>query len=254
MESATETTSIDTLFDDLDRASPVPLYFQVSKRLESAIRSGHLAAGAKLENEVSLGERLGISRPTIRRAIQELVDKGLLVRRRGVGTQVVQGPVTRQVEFTSLFDDLRTSHQNPSTRVLTFERVEAPSAFAEHLGVRQGSLVHHIRRVRLASEVPVAILENYLPITAIDLNREALTTSGLYAQLQAKGVTMRVAKQRIGARLATPEETELLSVDVGSPVLTMQRTAYDSAGAAVEYGTHCYRTDYYSFETTLVNR
>src|SRR5690625_3672912 len=76
------------LFKDLDRNSPVPLYFQVAQCLEDGIRDGVLPPGTRLENEISLAKRLSVSRPTVRRAIQEVVDKGLLVRRRGVGTQV----------------------------------------------------------------------------------------------------------------------------------------------------------------------
>ena len=91
---------------DLDRSSPVPLYFQVSRQIEAAIDAGQLAPGDRLENEISLADRWGLSRPTMRRAIQELVDKGLLVRRRGIGTQVVHGRVKRPMDLTSLFDDL----------------------------------------------------------------------------------------------------------------------------------------------------
>src|SRR6195952_297860 len=80
---------------DLDRSSPVPLYYQVSRQIEAAIDTGELAPGDRLENEISLADRWGLSRPTMRRAIQELVDKGLLGRKRGVGTQVVDGHVTR---------------------------------------------------------------------------------------------------------------------------------------------------------------
>ena len=66
-----------------------------------------------LGNEIGLADRFGLSRPTMRRAIQELVDKGVLVRKRGVGTQVVQGPITRSVQLSSLFDDLSSADQQP---------------------------------------------------------------------------------------------------------------------------------------------
>jgi DNA-binding GntR family transcriptional regulator len=113
------------LFMDLDRSSPVPLYFQVSQQIERAISSGHLGPGARLDNEISLADQFGLSRPTMRRAIQELVDKGLLVRKRGVGTQVVHGQVTRPVELTSLFDDLLRGNQAPRTTLLVNEIVQA---------------------------------------------------------------------------------------------------------------------------------
>ncbi|MFC9561543.1 GntR family transcriptional regulator [Agromyces sp. NPDC056965] len=242
------------LFLDLDRSGPVPLYYQIASRLEQAILDQTLPAGARLENEVALAARLGLSRPTIRRAIQDLVDKGLLVRRRGIGTQVVHGKVTRNVELTSLYEDLERSGQKPETRVLSVEVVPADEAALEALGIAPGSPVLHVQRLRSADGVPLAILDNVLPEQFTDLDREALEKHGLYQLLRARGVTMRVAKQRIGARAATAREAELLDLSRGAPVLTMARTAFDNSGVAVEFGQHCYRPDRYSFEVTLVDR
>lgn len=242
------------LFMDLDRSGPIPLYFQVSQRIEKAILSGELAVGSRLENEVALGERLGLSRPTVRRAIQEIVDKGLLVRRRGIGTQVVHGQVTRNVELTSLFDDLTRGAKTPSTRLLAFETVPADARLAEKLGVEVGSPTLYLRRLRLADDVPMAVMENWLPADFLDINPDDLTQYGLYQVLRARGVTIRVARQRIGARSSTAEEASLLDVDKNSALLTMDRTAYDDSGRAVEFGHHCYRPDLYSFEVTLVEK
>ena len=241
-------------FIDLDRSGPIPLYFQLSQRIEKAITDNRLSAGSRLENEVSLGERLGLSRPTVRRAIQELVDKGLLVRRRGIGTQVVHGQINRKVELTSLFDDLMNSGQTPTSKVLEVRRTTADKTIAGHLGVRIGSPVLLIRRLRFAENVPVSILENWLPESYTDLAEENFSTHGLYQLLKARGVTMKVAKQRIGARKANQNESDLLMVEKGSALLTMERTAFDSNGKAVEWGHHCYRPDLYSFEITLVEK
>lgn len=242
----------DKVFEDLDRAGPIPLYYQVSNRLENAIHSGVIPAGARLENEIEIAARLGLSRPTVRRAIQELVNKGLLVRRRGIGTQVVQGQVTRQVELTSLYEDLQGQHHEPTTRVLAHEVVPATEAVAVGLGMTAGDDVVYIRRQRSTDGVPVAVLENYLPLEFDNITTEDLSARGLYQILRARGVTIRIAKQRIGARRAEGDESELLDIDKGGPVLTMERVAYDNAGRAFEYGHHCYRPDLYSFETTLV--
>ncbi|KQP95946.1 MULTISPECIES: GntR family transcriptional regulator [unclassified Rathayibacter] len=242
------------LFMDLDRSGPIPLYHQIATRLEKAILDETLPAGSRLENEVSLGNRLGMSRPTIRRAIQDLVDKGLLVRRRGIGTQVVHGRVTRNVELTSLYEDLQRSGQKPETRTLSSSVGVADEAAAGALGVEVGSPVVHIVRVRSADGVPLAVLDNILPAEFVDLDLAALETHGLYQLLRARGVAMRVAKQRIGARAATSREAELLDLRKGAAVLTMTRTAFDNSGRAVEYGQHCYRPDLYSFEITLVDR
>jgi DNA-binding GntR family transcriptional regulator len=242
------------MFMDLERSGPIPLYFQVSQRIEKAILSGELPAGSRLENEVALSQRLGLSRPTVRRAIQEIVDKGLLVRRRGIGTQVVHGQVTRKVELTSLYDDLTNTHKVPSTHLLTLESQAADTKTAERLGVDEGSPTLHLRRVRLADDVPVAVMENWLPEEFIGIEPEDLVAHGLYQVLRSRGVTMRVARQHIGARKSTNEESVLLEIEKNSALLTMDRTAFDNSGRAVEFGQHCYRPDLYSFEVTLVEK
>ena len=241
-------------FLDLDRSSPIPLYFQIATKLEAAISDGTLPAGARLENEISLGQRFGLSRPTMRRAIQELVDKGLLVRRRGIGTQVVHGQVPRNVELTSLYEDLARSGQKPLTRLIRYELGEADEQLAAVLGVPVGDRVLHVTRLRLADGVPLAVMDNTLPRDFSDITAEDLEKHGLYQLLRTRGVTIRVAKQRIGARAATAKESELLQVPRHGALLTMARTAFDSSGRAVEHGEHCYSPDLYSFEITLVDR
>lgn len=241
-------------FVDLDRNGPVPLYHQLSVRIEQAIDEGVLPPGSRLENELSIGERLRVSRPTVRRAIQDLVDKGLLVRRRGIGTQVVHGPVQRRVELSSLYEDLDQAGKSPGTRVLTHEIVDAPPRVAAALSIDEGSPVLHLRRVRIAEDAPIALLENWLPRPFLDLEPDALEGFGLYQILRSMGTSISVARQRIGARLVQPAEATLLEVDRGSAVLTAERTAYDANGDAVEFGLHLYRADRYSFDITLVDK
>jgi len=241
------------LFVDLDRSSPVPLYFQVAQQIEHAISEGALAPGDRLDNEISLAEQFGLSRPTMRRAIQELVDKGLLVRKRGVGTQVVHGQVTRPVELTSLFDDLTRRHQVPTTTVLANEVVAAPDEVCALLSIARGSPVLRLRRLRLAHGEPLAILENFLPGDLIKVGASDLAVRGLYQVMRSRGVNIRVAKQKIGARTGTAEECSLLGERKGSPVLTMERAAHDDSGRPVEWGRHAYRASRYSFEVTLVD-
>ncbi|MEN9753124.1 MAG: hypothetical protein RL670_815 [Actinomycetota bacterium] len=243
-----------SLFMDLDRSGPIPLYYQIAQKVEKAILDGHLAAGSRLENEVALADRLGLSRPTVRRAIQDLVDKGLLVRRRGIGTQVVHGQVTRGVELTSLYEDLAQSGQKPKTKVLDYRHIKADAKIAEKLNVSAGSPVLYLKRLRYSDNVPVSIMENWLPEEFTDITEADLNEHGLYQMLRARGVNIRVAKQRIGARRAAAVECDVLEIDKNAALLTMDRTAYDNSGRAVEFGHHCYRPDLYSFEVTLVEK
>ncbi|GAA3021730.1 myo-inositol degradation transcriptional regulator [Streptosporangium longisporum] len=232
----------------------MPLYFQVAERIAGAIQAGELPPGTRLDNEIQLADRLGLSRPTVRQAIQYLVDKGLLVRKRGVGTQVVHGQVKRAVELTSLYDDLRRAGQRPQTRVLSIDTVPAEEDVAVALGVAPGMAVLRLERLRYASGEPLALLHNWLPLELAPLTVEALQERGLYELLRSAGIRMRVANQRIGARSATPAESRLLEERRGCPLLTMVRTTYDDQGRAVEHGSHVYRASHYSLEVTLVER
>ncbi|GAA1641210.1 MULTISPECIES: GntR family transcriptional regulator [Brevibacterium] len=255
MARAPEIELTEEFFGPLDRASgATPLYVQIARRLEAAIAAGDLAAGTRLENEVSMAKRLGLSRPTIRQAIQDLVDKGMLVRRRGVGTQVLQRPVARAVDLTSLNEDLEKSGNKPATTVLSHQVMAADRDTADHLGVAEGAPTLHLRRLRLIGATPLALLHNILPEPFTDITAGELVTTGLYETLRARGVVFSVAHQRIGARAAASDEADLLDTPAEAPLLTMQRTALDNSGAIVEWGDHCYRPDLYSFETTLVAR
>ena len=238
---------------ELDRSSPVPLYYQLAQAIEAAIHDGELAPGDRFENELALAKRLTLSRPTTRRAIQELVDKGLLVRKRGVGTQVVQNPVHRRVELTSLFDDLLRTGQEPTTQLLDY-RIGAPDEeVARELSLDADRDVASIHRLRCANGEPLAVMTNHLPIE-IAPEPDELETAGLYQSLRARGVHIRLARQRIGARGATRAEARLLDEKPNAPLLTMTRTAFDDSGSAVEFGIHRYRASRYYFDTTLVDR
>ena len=133
----------------IERDTSTPLYLQLAGGIEDAIRSGVLPPGSRLENELALSKRLKLSRPTVRQGIQELVDKGMLVRKRGVGTQVVQAPVNRQVALTSLYDDLRTAGKAPRTEIIEY-RIGRPSPEAlDRLQLSPGEQVLDLIRVPL---------------------------------------------------------------------------------------------------------
>ncbi|MFE6166010.1 GntR family transcriptional regulator [Streptomyces sp. NPDC056486] len=238
----------------VDRSSPVPLYFQLSQQLEAAIERGALTPGTLLGNEIELAGRLGLSRPTVRQAIQSLVEKGLLVRRRGVGTQVVHSQVKRPLELSSLYDDLEAAGQRPETRVLRNTVEPASAEVAAALGVAEGEEVHLVERLRLAHGEPMAYLRNRLPSGLIALDTARLEATGLYRLMRAAGITLHSARQSVGARAATADEGERLGEPEGAPLLTMQRTTFDDTGRAVEFGSHIYRASRYSFEFQLLVR
>lgn len=238
----------------IDRASPVPLYHQLAEQLTAAVEDGTLKPGDAFENELALAERLDLSRPTVRRAIAELVSRGLLIRRRGIGTTVASQVIHRRDELTSLYDDMSRRGQKPSTRVLSYAPGVIDSVAAEALGLPADTPLLHVERLRLAGTTPTALMHNWLPPLFSDIDAEELATTSLYALLRARGTRPVIAHQVIGARRPTPRERKLLGLKAGDPLLTMTRRAYDSSGAAVEYGDHCYRFDQYAFDVTVHDR
>jgi DNA-binding GntR family transcriptional regulator len=232
----------------IDRTSPVPLYFQLAQHFESAIRSGALKVGARLENEVQLAERLGLSRPTVRAAFLYLANKGLVVRKRGAGTVVTN---ERNVELTSLYDDLVASGRTPATRVLKAEVSHASDQVAQALQLPERALVMSLERIRLADGEPMALMHNYLPAGLVQLNVEMLEEHGLYELLRASGIGLYSATQRMGAKNASAAEARTLNETRGTALLTMERIAYDQSGRPVEFARHLYRASRYAFTTSF---
>ncbi len=238
----------------VDRGSETPLYLQIARQLEEAIVTGRLPPGERIPNELDLVDDLGLSRPTLRQAIAYLVDKGLVVRKRGVGTQVVMSQVRRPLQLSSLYDDLTSAGQRPTTKVLALETVASDETVAEALGLTPGEPVVRVRRLRSAAAEPIAVMTNYLPRDLAAFDEVSLATHGLYALLRRAGVHLKVASQTIGAASADAEQAGLLHEPRGAALLTMTRTAFDDTGMAVEHGRHVYRASRYSFELTLVER
>lgn len=236
----------------LQRNSPVPLYHQLAQSIEHAIDVGELAPGDRLENEMAMTSRLGLSRPTARQAIQELVKKGLLVRKRGVGTQVVRSQFRRDERLSSLHEDLTKAGRVPSTTLLHFSVGPLGQDIREALEDTDLADAEFtaIRRLRLADEVPLAILTNYVP-ARYQLTENDLRSTGLYACLGALGVRLKIAHQRIAARIMTDEEATLLQEDQPAACLTVDRLAYDDVGQLVEFGRHVYRASHYTLQGSL---
>lgn len=234
----------------IDRDSSTPLYEQIARPIEAAIVSGELSPGAMIEDEVSMAQRLDVARPTARRALQELVNKGLLSRRRGVGTRVTPTHVHRPMKLSSLNEDLAEAGFTPSTKVLSYLVREASSEESELLGIPAGEGVLSVSRLRFADDHPLAILTNLIPLD-IAPSWQDLGEQGLYRCLGNRGVSIASAQQEIGARGASETEAETLGEDVGAPLLTMHRVGRTAEGRSVEVGDHVYRPSLYSFKFSL---
>ncbi|ORC15998.1 MULTISPECIES: GntR family transcriptional regulator [Rothia] len=240
-------------FISIDRTSPIPLYHQLVSEIKTAISTGALTAGTMLPNELDIAAQLHLSRPTVRKAMDELVRAGLLVRKRGVGTQVVSNEIRRPLTLSSLYTDLTLSGVVPSTEVLEFNVAPAPHDIVAQLNLTENTDVYHILRLRLENNQPLAIMENWIPAHLGTIDKADLEKQGLYDTLRAMGVTFSLAHQTVGATIANEFQATTLNTTVGAPLVHMKRTALDDIGTRVETGRHVYRADLYSFEMTLSN-
>ena len=214
-----------------------------------------LPKGSFLDNELDLADRWQVSRPTVRRAIQDLVDAGMLVRRRGVGTQVVSDQVRRPFKLSSLFDDLAAIGREPVTTVVTLALRSADTDVADALGVELGTEVVHIERLRATgpSAQPLAILRNWLLVdVAATITTDELERRGLYGLLRDRGVRPHSAVQRLGAVAAPAADAALLHLPAGAPLVTMRRVMQDDTGRVVELGDHRYDAAHYSVELNVI--
>jgi len=235
----------------IDRASPVPLYFQLAQHLEAAIRSGALEAGARLENEAELAAHLGLSRPTVRSAFLYLANKGMIVRKRGAGTVVASPRIDRDVGLTSLHDDLAAAGRAPVTDVVRNEVDHAPDTVARALQLPERALVICLERIRFADGEPIALMHNFLPAALIHLSTAMLAEHGLYELLRASGIRLGSATERISAKNASLSEARSLGETRGTALLTMERIAYDEGGRPVEFGQHLYRASRYALTLAM---
>lgn len=237
----------------IDRTSPIPLYHQLAEQLGGAIADGKLQPGDPFENEVSVAERLQLSRPTVRRAIQELVDQGLLIRRRGHGTTVSNRRVHRKARLTSLYDDLEEAGQKPRTELLSLDTEQNERA-ATSLDLPVDTPLLYVARLRFADDRPLAMMQNWLPPAYADISADELTSGGLYQALRVRGARPVVAHQSIGARMPTASERRHLNMKASQPLLTMTRMAFDAAGQAIEFGDHSYRAADYTIDLMVDER
>lgn len=235
----------------LERESSVPLYQQIAEPLTKLIMSGTIEPGRLIEDEVSLAQRLDVSRPTARRALQELVSSGLLVRRRGVGTRVTPTHVHRQIGLTSLNADLEAAGYVTRTEVLYYQVQLADEEQAARLACDIGDEVVIIERLRWINDRPLGIMHNTIPAPVAPSLTE-LTQKGLYACLSERGVKLATGAQTIGARVANEREANLLAIAPGAPLLSIERTAYGASGDIVEFGKHVYDATQYNITIPLV--
>ncbi len=234
-----------------------PLYSRVEESLASDIHSGMRKPGDQLPTENDLIQQFGVSRPTIRQAIQNLANRGFVEIRRGRGTFVTLPKMTQPLLSLSGFvEDMEMQGRHATARVINKEIVKATEAAAHHLALRPNTDVVRIQRVRLADGVPVSFDDTFLPLeVGRKIMADNLESEPIFSLLEQKyGVPLVDAEYRLEALGAESGVADALGVEPGSPMLVIERTSYGEGNQPIDYERLYYRGDLIRFTTRLSRR
>jgi GntR family transcriptional regulator len=233
------------------------LYSRVETVLASEIADGGLKVGDQLATEDSLMARFEVSRITVRRAIQNLVNRGLVEIRRGKGTFVAAPKITQELtELSGFVEDMHALGRKPTARVIGKEIVTADATVAGQLALTKGERVVRIRRLRLADGIPLCFDETFLPL---EIGKKIITNNlkvePIFSLLERKyDVPLIEAEYKLDAVPAETEVAAALRVKQRSPIFRIERTSYSTGGRPVDYERLHYRGDLVRFATRLVRK
>lgn len=238
----------------VDTDLPTPLYHQIYLILREQISSGAYDISARLPTESEISASYSVSRITAKRALDELADEGLVVRRRGRGTQVVRRIAAASLEanISGLIENLLAVGLETSVDVLEFGYGPAAPTVREALALAEGEEVQRAVRVRRHEGTPLSYSTSWVPATiGRAFNARDLSRKPLLALLEKAGCLVGSADQTVSAVLAEPAVARALEVRVGSPLLSVVRTVFDQRGRPVEHISILYRPDRYQYRTKL---
>jgi GntR family transcriptional regulator len=230
------------------------LYAKVEESIAAEIAQGEYRPGDQLPTEDELLQRFEVSRITVRRAIQNLVHRGLLEIRRGRGTFVAEPHIEAELTKLSGFvEDMNAAGRRASARVVSQGVVPATARIAERLQLARGTRVMRIERVRLADGVPVSFDETYLPLTlGKKIVRNDLRIHPIFTLLEEEyGVPLVEADYELEAVTASEIVAEALQVMAGSPIFQIERTSRTTNREPIDYEVLSYRGDLVRFVTKL---
>lgn len=232
----------------IDRRDHKPLFAQIGDAIRRQIESGDLKRGDAIPSEREYAEELGVSRMTVRAALDALVREGLLLRQRGRSTVVSAAKINRSaLGFMSFTEDMKTRGLLATSRVLQLSAEVADATVAAQLGLPVGARVVFLERVRLADDEPMALERAYLPHQRFGgLLGQDLAQHSLYDVLEHTfGCRPSLADESVEAILLNAADARLLGVPRNSPALLARRITRDERGEPVESVQTLYRADRY---------
>ena len=247
----------------LDYNSPVPLYAQIKEKLleyinehrEEEFDSLEKKAGIKIKPEGELAEIFGVSRMTIRQAMKELVNEGLLYRRKGLGTFVSDEYIKGQLSQIERFVDEWSLQQNKKidVDVLEYKEVPLPEIWEGLMELPRGTPVLFINRLRYAEDKPIALDYRYMPLEFKEfIEPDDIKNESLFMLLVKKGnIVIETANYEIGAKLPSEEEARLLEIKMNVPLITRELVIYSLRSKPVILGISVYGSDRFKYSVTV---
>jgi GntR family transcriptional regulator len=212
-----------------------------------------LDVGTAIPPERRLAADLGVSRPTLRTVVDELVREGLLDRRHGSGTYVAEPKIALSLTMTSFTEDMQRRGMRPDSRVLSFELATAGAKIGQKLKLSPADEIYAIERLRLADDETMAIEFLHVPKgIAPELTRRDLEHHSFYDLLRARhGIEVAAGVQTIEPTVTNEEEAEILGVPLHAPAFLFERVSTSHRGEVVEFVRSIYRGDRYKLVTEL---
>jgi GntR family transcriptional regulator len=222
--------------------SAIPLWVQIQRSIREMILSGKYQVGDRIPPESELTAMYGVSRMTVRQAVQHLVREGLLTRGRGRGTFVSKPPLSRAVNnqyLDGFFTTLKANGHSVVSQVLAFDRLPASPSVATGLELAGGVQVYRLERLRFVDDEPISIQTTYLPALPLaGLDCFDFAQQSLYQVLKdTYSLPILAIDQRLSARAATTMQAQLLQVPVGSPLLYVEKVSRTVDEQAIEFGS-----------------
>jgi len=241
---------LEKLKDEMMSSDPaVPLHKQLKDAIEGAIVDNHVRAGGTLPGERTIAEALSLSRVTVRKAIETLVEEGWVHRRHGARTEVGSRVEKSLSTLTSFSEDMTSRGMIPGC-IWISKQISRPSpAEMMALGLSGNGQVLRLKRIRTADGVPMALEISAVPTRY--LGSPDLVSDSLYEAMQRVNAMPQRAIQRMRSRRATASDAEHLQCDVGEPLLVMERRCFLADGQIVEFTESRYRGDVYDFVVEL---
>ena len=241
--------SFADVIGSLDEQGRAPLYQQLQRALRDAIADNRLSADEALPPERDLAEDFGVSRITVRKALDALVGEGLLTRRQGAGTFVAARVEKSFSKLSSFTEDMISRGRRPESVWLSRSAGAVTPEESLTLGLSPGALVYRFNRIRYADGSPMAL--EYSTVPGFSLPSESAVEESLYEALEKHGSRPARALQRLRAVLFTAERARLLGVADGSPGLLIERRSFLRDSRPVEFTQSYYRGDAYDFVAEL---